>query len=177
MASSGPAGAPCPVNRSKSPPKPIKSGMAAVIVAKSAGSQQREPHPMSESMSAPPAGPEKHYRDQLAKGQFQIQRCQACARAVFYPRMVCPHCGSDQLAWATPSGKGTVYSTTVVRRRPEQGGDYNVALIDLEEGVRLMSRVQGIAPDAVSIGMAVQADVADIDGEKTVVFRQAGGCA
>lgn len=130
---------------------------------------------MSLSTAAPPAGPEKHYLDQLAQGQFLIQRCQACARAVFYPRMICPHCGSDRLDWATPSGKGTVYSTTVVRRKAEHGGDYNVALIDLEEGVRMMSRVEGISADLVTIGMAVQASVEDGDaGAKVVVFRQAG---
>src|SRR3546814_18929071 len=91
--------------------------------------------------------------------------------------MVCPHCGSGQLDWITPSGKGTVYSTTVVRRKPEHGGAYNVALVDLEEGVRMMSRVDGIAPDAVAIGMAVQASVVDAGDGKLVVFTQPGGRA
>jgi uncharacterized OB-fold protein len=86
--------------------------------------------------------------------------------------MLCPHCGADRLSWKTPDGRGTVYSTTVVRRKPEAGGDYNVALIDLAEGVRLMSRVDGIAPDAVRIGMAVRAQVAVNDGRGQVVFVQ-----
>ena len=124
------------------------------------------------SPTEPPTGPEKHYHDQLAQGRFQIQRCQACSRAVFYPRVICPHCGADRLDWITPSGKGTVYSTTVVRRKAEHGGDYNVALVDLEEGVRMMSRVDGIAPDAVAIGMAVRASVVDAGGGKLVVFTQ-----
>ncbi|MBV7481838.1 Zn-ribbon domain-containing OB-fold protein [Bordetella sp. BOR01] len=132
---------------------------------------------MSQSTAAPPAGPEKHYHDQLAQGRFQIQRCQACAQAVFYPRMICPHCGADRLDWITPSGKGTIYSTTVVRRKAEHGGDYNVALVDLEEGVRMMSRVDGIAPGAVAIGMAVQAHVIDAGDSKLVVFKHAGGRA
>jgi DUF35 OB-fold domain, acyl-CoA-associated len=63
------------------------------------------------------------------------------------------------LNWIEPSGQGTVYSTTVVRRKPEAGGDYNVALIDLAEGVRLMSRVDDVAPDQVRIGMPVRAQV------------------
>ena len=124
------------------------------------------------SPTEPPTGPEKHYHAQLAQGRFQIQRCQACSRAVFYPRVICPHCGADRLDWITPSGKGTVYSTTVVRRKAEHGGDYNVALVDLEEGVRMMSRVDGIAPDAVAIGMAVRASVVDAGGGKLVVFTQ-----
>jgi len=115
-------------------------------------------------------GVEAQYRQALDDGRFLIQRCAGCDRAVFYPRMLCPHCGADKLAWATPDGRGTVYSTTVVRRKPEAGGDYNVALIDLHEGVRLMSRVDGVGPDAVRIGMAVRAQVVQQDGRGLVVF-------
>lgn len=117
-----------------------------------------------------PQGVEAQYRQALDQGRFLIQHCAGCDRAVFYPRMICPHCGADKLAWAEPDGRGTVYSTTVVRRKPEAGGDYNVALIDLQEGVRLMSRVQGIAPADVRIGMAVRAQVAQQDGHGLVVF-------
>lgn len=128
---------------------------------------------MSDTTSAQAVGPEKHYHDQLAQGVFQIQRCTSCSKSVFYPRVVCPHCGSDHLEWFEPSGKGTVYSTTVVRRKPEHGGDYNVALIDLQEGVRMMSRVEGVSPDEVTIGMAVQAGVIDTKEGKLVVFNKA----
>lgn len=115
-------------------------------------------------------GVEAQYRQALDQGRFLIQHCDACTRAVFYPRMLCPHCGADRLSWKTPDGRGTVYSTTVVRRKPDAGGDYNVALVDLAEGVRLMSRVEGIAPDAVRIGMAVRAQVAVTEGHGLVVF-------
>lgn len=115
-------------------------------------------------------GVEAQYRQALDDGRFLIQHCAGCDRAVFYPRMICPHCGADKLAWATPDGRGTVYSTTVVRRKPDAGGDYNVALIDLQEGVRLMSRVDGVAPDAVRIGMGVRAQVIQQDGRGLVVF-------
>ena len=77
------------------------------------------------------------------------------------------------LDWVEASGDGVVYSTTVVRRRPERGGDHNVALIDLAEGVRMMSRVEGPAPEAVRIGMAVRAYVGTIDGRPAVLFRPA----
>jgi len=122
-------------------------------------------------------GADLHYRQALAQGRFLIQRCEACSRAVFYPRMICPHCGGDALAWKEPGGRGTVYSTTVVRRNTEAGGDYNVALIDLEEGVRMMSRVDGVAPEAVRIGMAVQAKVLPRESGNLVVFVPAGGQA
>lgn len=106
-------------------------------------------------------GPEKQYFDKLAAGRFEIQRCAGCGKHVFYPRVLCPHCGADRLDWVAPSGRGTIYSTTIVRRKPADGGDYNVCLVDLAEGVRLMSRVAGIAPDQVKIGMAVAARIAD----------------
>lgn len=117
-----------------------------------------------------PQGVEAQYRQALDQGRFLIQRCAACERAIFYPRMICPHCGAGELAWTAPDGRGEVYSTTVVRRKPEAGGDYNVALIDLREGVRLMSRVEGVAADAVHIGMAVRAQVAQQDGRGLLVF-------
>jgi hypothetical protein len=110
---------------------------------------------------SPPSGPERQYLDRLAAGRFEIQRCEACAKHVFYPRVLCPHCGSDRLDWIAPCGRGTVYSTTIVRRKPADGGDYNIALVDLAEGVRMLSRVAGIAPDAVKIGMAVTVRIAD----------------
>lgn len=125
---------------------------------------------VSDQQESVPQGVEAQYRQALDDGRFLIQHCAGCDRAVFYPRMICPHCGADKLAWTTPDGRGTVYSTTVVRRKPDAGGDYNVALIDLQEGVRLMSRVEGVAPDAVHIGMAVRAQVARQNGQGLVVF-------
>jgi uncharacterized OB-fold protein len=71
------------------------------------------------------------------------------------------------------SGEGTVYATTVTRRRAEQGGDYNVALVDLAEGPRMMSRVVGVAPEAVSIGMKVRAKIDELNGAPAVLFEPA----
>ena len=113
-------------------------------------------------MPQPPSmpGPEHVFKDKLAQGRFEIQKCAGCGKHVFYPRVLCPHCGADTLGWTAASGAGTVYSTTVVRRKPEAGGDYNVALIDLAEGPRMMSRVAGLEPTAVKIGMKVKARIA-----------------
>lgn len=115
-------------------------------------------------------GPLSIYEDNLAKGQFRIQQCRDCGQHVFYPRQLCNHCGSSQLKWVDVSGRGTVYSTSVVRRRPEKGGNYNVSLIDLEEGPRMMSRVMDVDPEEVTIGMQVSAHVGMIDDQPAVVF-------
>lgn len=105
----------------------------------------------------------------LRQGRFLIQHCGGCGRHVYYPRELCPHCGSGELDLVAPRGTGTVYSATTVRRKPEAGGDLNVALVDLDEGVRLMSRVEGVAPDAVRIGQRVRARVLQREGADAVV--------
>jgi len=85
---------------------------------------------MSDHFAGP--GPDAVYRANLAAGKLALQICAACGdKAVFPPRAVCPHCGSTDLRWQAASGGGTVYSTTIVRDRPENGGDRNIALIDL----------------------------------------------
>lgn len=99
-----------------------------------------------------------------------IQRSAGSGRYVFYPRVITPGTGSDDLEWVEASGKGTVYSTTVVRTRPPKP-NYNVALIDLAEGPRMMSRVEGLDPAEVAIGMAVEARIVrDEEHGPCVVF-------
>ena len=120
-------------------------------------------------------GPEQVYHAALKEGAFQIQFCGACKQHVFFPRVVCVHCGSPDLSWVRASGKGTVYSSSVMRRKADAGGDLNLSLIDLEEGVRMMSRVEGVAPDQVKIGMAVNASIISHKGQPLVVFTPAGG--
>lgn len=115
-------------------------------------------------------GPQAYYFAALSEGRFEIQHCGVCHACQFFPRTVCMHCGAEDLTWIRPSGRGTVYSTSVVRRKPEAGGDYNVALIDLEEGVRVMSQVEGIAATDVHIGMAVQARIRQLDAAPRLVF-------
>ena len=121
------------------------------------------------------AGPQKQYFDALAAGSFRIQRCERCSRHVFYPRIQCPQCGGDRLSWVAPSGLGTVYSATLFRRRPADGGDQQITLVDLDEGVRMMSRVEGVDPASVRIGMRVKARIAQQDDAPVVVFDPVEG--
>jgi len=119
-------------------------------------------------------GPDQIYHGHLAEGRFMIQRCSGCARHVFYPRTVYPHCGSNDLTWIAASGRGVVYSTSVVRRLPEKGGDHNVAIVDLAEGARMISRVDGIAPEDVRIGMEVRARIEQAEPRPFEVFTLTG---
>lgn len=120
-------------------------------------------------------GPDAAWRDKLAAGDFEIQHCSGCGKYIFYPRATCHHCGSRNLNWVKVSGNAVVYATSVVRQRPEHGPDYNIALVDLAEGPRMMTRVVDIDPAEVKIGMPVTAFVGDVDGEAAVLFRPATG--
>ena len=115
-------------------------------------------------------GPEAYYVARLGAGEFVIQRCRGCGRHVFHPRTVCPHCAGTSFDWVAPGGGGTVHAATTVRRKAEAGGDYNVCLVDLDEGVRMMSTVSGIAPADVRIGMRVRARVETAATGNRVVF-------
>ena len=116
-------------------------------------------------------GVQAQHQAALDEGRFLIQRCEACTKHVYFPRELCPHCGSERLAWVEPQGSGTVHAVTTVRRKPDAGGDYNVSLVDLDEGVRLMSRVEGLPPSDVKIGQRVRVRVAG----GLVVFDFEGG--
>ncbi|MDX5361823.1 MAG: OB-fold domain-containing protein [Alphaproteobacteria bacterium] len=119
-------------------------------------------------------GPDRIFRDALAEGKFLIQRSRSSGRCYFFPRLVEPGTGATDLEWIEASGEGTVYATTVVRNRPEKGGDHNVCMVDLKEGCRMMSTVVDIAPADVKIGMAVRARIDTLNGEPAVVFVPAG---
>lgn len=112
------------------------------------------------------------YFGRLAEGVFEIPRCRACDRFHFFPRVVCPFCGADDLQWVAPSGYGRVYSTTVVRGKERS---HNVCLVDLDEGPRLMSRVVDIDPGEVKIGARVKARIGREGDETLLEFVPAGG--
>ena len=88
------------------------------------------------------------------KGELAYQVSASDGKAVFYPRVAAPRTGHTDLEWRVSKGLGTVYATTVVYYKNEP--PLNVALIDVDEGFRMMSRVEGIDPMQVRIGMRVK---------------------
>ena len=115
-------------------------------------------------------GPDATYAAHLAEGRFMIQKCGRCSAHIFYPRLLCTQCGATELVFVPASGQGVVYSTTVQHRRPEQGGDQNLALVDLAEGPRMMTRIDGVPPGEVRPGMLVQALIVEEAERRFVVF-------
>ena len=107
------------------------------------------------------------YVEHLKKGELAYQVCKDDNKAFFYPRAFAPETGSENLEWRVSKGLGTVYTTTVVYYKGE--APLNVAMIDMDEGYRLMSRVEGIDAMDVKIGMRVKCKINPGD-EKTLPF-------
>ena len=113
------------------------------------------------------------YWEGIAQGELRIQRCDACSRAVFYPRAICPHCHANQLSWIVASGKGTIYSYTVAHQAFGQfaaQAPYIVAIVELDEGVRMMTRVIDAPRERVSIGASVQVTFTPLSEEITLPY-------
>lgn len=124
---------------------------------------------MNPSDLAPATGVQAWHQAALDQGRFLIQRGTVDGRHVYYPREFSPFDGSVP-EWVAPRGTGTVYAVTTVRRKADAGGDYNVSIVELDEGVWLMSRVENIAPADVRIGQRVKARVVVTEGRGLVLF-------
>lgn len=117
--------------------------------------------------------PQQEYFAHLSAGRFMIQRSRSTGEYVFYPRVAAPRSGATDLEWVAVSGLGTVYASTVMRVRPP-ASPYNVCVVELEEGPRMMSRVEGIPPQDVQVGLRVRARItSDAEGAPLVVFDPA----
>jgi len=119
---------------------------------------------MTQTTSNDPAiSPLEQYRTFLARGELAYQVDEA-GQALFYPRAVAPAGCRGALRWVASRGLGTVYATTFIAPKGELA--YNVALIDMDEGFRLMSRVESIPADEVRIGMRVKVRVCPAEGDE-----------
>jgi len=113
--------------------------------------------------------PEAEWRARLAGGRFMIQRSRSTGGHVFYPRVAEPGTGAEDLEWVEASGEGIVHAVTVVRKK-DPADNYNVVLVDLAEGPRLMSRVDGLPADQVAIGLKVRAHIIEEGDKPLLVF-------
>lgn len=108
----------------------------------------------------------------LSEGKLLLQHCSDCGHAQFYQQAVCRQCGSANIQHKAASGRGTVYSFSVVHRAPGPAfkGDvpYAVLLVQLEEGPRMISSFAGADPASVSFDMPVELVCDAIDAELTL---------
>lgn len=118
------------------------------------------------------------YWEAAARGELLIQECPACGHRQFYPRALCTSCAATP-EWRTSSGRGTVYTFTVIRQNYSEPFrsmmPYIVAMVELEEGPRLMSNITDCSPEEVSIGMPVEVWFEPLEeGLAIPLFRPAG---
>jgi uncharacterized protein len=106
-------------------------------------------------------------------GELWYQECGACGHRQFYPRYLCTACGAAP-EWRVASGRGTVHTFTVVRKNLAPPFDrltpYVLAVVELEEGPRMMGNITHCEPDEVGIGMAVTVYAVAVDEEVAVPF-------
>ena len=107
------------------------------------------------------------YWEAARRSELVVQRCEACNGWSFPPRANCPSCGSGRLAWRPVSGKGSIYTYTVAHRPPHpvfsDQCPLAIAIVELEEGPRLMSNITGCDPSELEVGMAVTVAFEQID--------------
>lgn len=107
-------------------------------------------------------------------GQLQIHQCEDCGHKMFPPRLYCNNCMSENVEWITVSGKGKIYSYSVAYEYPPArvagflSVPYITALVDLEEGVRMVTTIVDCKPEDVAIGLDVEVKFTDI-GEGVVL--------
>ena len=126
----------------------------------------------------PPVTPlAEPYWNATRRNELVAQRCQDCDRFVWYPREACPGCLSADLEWAPLSGAGTIYTFNVMRKpgNPMMGDEvpYIIALVDLDEGIRMTTNVVGTELGSLRCDQRVQVDwsVELSDGRRLPVFR------
>ena len=111
---------------------------------------------------APPANPEtKAFWEAASRGTLLIKRCTSCGQPHYYPRALCPFCGSDATEWQPTSGAGTIYSYSVMRRAEVP---YAIAYVTLDEGVTMMTNLVDCDFDALAIGQRVRLVFKPTDG-------------
>lgn len=139
---------------------------------------------MSSTTSGLPVGEaavtedQRPFWDGAAEGRLVLPRCDRCATVIWYPRHLCPACGATDVTWFEASGRGTVYSYTVVHRGE---GDfaglppYTIAYVELEEGPRVLANLLGDT-GGWSVGQAVRAvfERPEGDGPPLLRFEAAG---
>ena len=120
------------------------------------------------------SGETKPFWDACRRGQLLIQKCDRCGEFQFYPRGICANCWSEDIRWVTASGKGTVWTFTVTyqNRTPGFAEDvpYVLALVELEEGVRMFTNIIECQPRDVSIGMPVEVTFVQANNQISVPY-------
>ena len=114
----------------------------------------------------------QHFWEGTRAGEIRLQRCTACDKSYVPPRPFCPKCGSREVKVIKASGNGVLHSY-VIHHRPAPGftPPYSIAVVQLEEGPRMMTNIVGVpqTPDALQLDMRVRAVFAKMNDEISLV--------
>ena len=144
-----------------------------VIAAGDAGAPPMEgrPLPGADAVTA-------EFWSRAAAGELLFQECPACGHRQFYPRAMCTACAAD-VEWRVASGQGTVHTFTVIRQnlaKPFRDElPYVVAMVELDEGPKMMGNVTGCEPDDVTVGMPVECYAVKVDDDLGIPFWRPAG--
>lgn len=115
------------------------------------------------------------YWQYISFGKLCLQYCPACKQYIFYPREHCPHCLQSGLEWQEVTGKGRVYSYTIVHVSAlpdfQSKTPYIYALIELAEGIRMPSNLIDCPLDKVKVGLPVELAFIERNGQTLPVFK------
>ncbi len=111
--------------------------------------------------AAQPSPDTKPFWEAAAKGTLLIKTCRACGESHYYPRPLCPFCGSDATEWRTAAGTGVLYSYSVMRRADVP---YAIAYVTLDEGPTMMTNLVDCDFDRLKIGQRVRVVFTPTDG-------------
>jgi len=130
-----------------------------------------KPLPLATEISAP-------FWEGLRARSLLIQQCNACSQWIFYPRRHCPGCLAHDLSWRTVGGGATLYSYTVTRiaTLPDFADEMpqKLAVVELDEGVRINTNLVGLGEDEIHIGMRLQPVFAEVDAQGQRLLRFTG---
>jgi len=106
------------------------------------------------------------------EGRLRVQRCRDCGAHVFVPQPVCTGCFGDGLEWVESSGRGTLYSYTMIHRpqRPVFEVPYTVVIVELEEGWTMLSNLIECDPEEIRVGMPLEVSFRRMSEEITLPF-------
>lgn len=134
---------------------------------------------MNESARLPTRPPRRNHEtvefwDGCAAGRLLLPRCDECASYIWYPRLVCPFCGSQSVTYHEVSGRGSVYSYSIIRRGHGLFRDvapYVLAMVQLAEGPTLMTNLVDVDPETVSVDQRVHVVFEPVEGSTDAIYR------
>ena len=116
----------------------------------------------------------KEFWESIKQHKFIIQKCKKCSKYIFYPREFCPYCLSSNLKWVQATEYGTIHTYSIIYRPPfsafKENIPYNIAIIELDEGVRLMGTIINCNNNEIKIGRKVKIVFKDIYQEYSIPY-------